>query len=226
MSCQTVIGGRFGFHQNEDNGLRRFRGSQLNWLKIRAIREIRCLLKTSLGILLLPAFFACQKKQTQTVDLGIITLAADPAWQTVTPSSSMRKAQFTLPRVADDPEDAELAVFYFGAGQGGSVQANLTRWYGQFTQPDSSSSAEKAKSAQAVVEGMNLTTVDLSGTYVGSMMPGMQDEQNKPNFRMLAAVLETPQGPYFFKLVGPEKTVANWAQSFNEFVKSAKKNTE
>lgn len=204
------------------------RSQQTQWRAARRMRRpkkhfLRYLLKVSGGIVLLLSFAACQKKQNQPIDLGIVTLAADPAWQTVTPSSSMRKAQFALPRVADDPEDAELAVFYFGAGQGGSVQSNLTRWYGQFTQPDSSSSAEKAKSAQAVVDGMNLTTVDLSGTYVGSMMPGMPEEQNKPNYRMLAAVLETPHGPYFFKLVGPEKTVAKWAGSFDEFVKSAKK---
>lgn len=215
MSCHTMVGGASCSPQSENNGRRPCRPR-----KIRFSNAIRyCLI-----VILLPAFLACQKKPAQTVDLGAVTLAADPAWQTVTPSSAMRKAQFALPRVADDAEDAELAVFYFGAGQGGSVEANLRRWYGQFTQPDSSSSAEKATTANKVVDGMNLTMVDLSGTYVGSMMPGME-EQNKPNFRMLAAVLETPQGAYFFKLVGPEKTVAHWANSFSEFVKSAKKGT-
>ncbi|MGH7601656.1 MAG: hypothetical protein ACREOI_35290 [bacterium] len=214
MSCRTMVGGASSFPRNENNSRRVCRPR-----KFRFSSAVSC----CLIIILLPAFLACQKKPTQTVDLGAVTLAADPAWQTVTPSSSMRKAQFNLPRVADDAEDAELAVFYFGAGQGGSVEANLQRWYGQFTQPDSSLSAEKAKTANEVVDGMNLTTVDLSGTYVGSMMPGTE-AQNKPNFRMLAAVLETPQGAYFFKLVGPEKTVAHWANSFSAFVKSAKKN--
>jgi hypothetical protein len=208
-----MVGGASCLPQNENKGRRVWRPR-----KIRFSSAINCCLIA----MLLPAFLACQKKPSQTVDLGAVTLAADPAWQSLTPSSSMRKAQFALPRVADDAEDAELVVFYFGAGQGGSVQANLERWYGQFKQPDSSSSAEKAKTANEVVDGMNLTTVDLSGTYVGSMMPGME-AQNKPNFRMLAAVLETPQGSYFFKLVGPEKTVAHWANSFSEFVKSAKK---
>ncbi len=215
MSSHTMVGGASCWSQNENSSWRAW-----------PLRKIRCSNAISCWLIamLLPAFLACQKKSTQTVGLDAVTLAADPAWQTVTPSSSMRKAQFTLPRVAEDAEDAELAVFYFGAGQGGSVEANLRRWYGQFTQPDSSSSAEKAKTSQDVVDGMNLTMVDVSGTYVGSMMPGMQEEQNKPNFRMLAAVLETPQGPYFFKLVGPEKTIAHWANSFSEFVKSAKKN--
>ncbi|MGH7451851.1 MAG: hypothetical protein ACRENG_10925 [bacterium] len=212
----------FYVQQNVNNGLHRFRG--LDWPKIRAISEIRCLLKTGFAILLLPAFLACQKKPTQTVDLGAVTLATDAAWQAVAPSSQMRKAQFTLPRVAEDGQDAELIVFYFGAGQGGSVEANLDRWYGQFAQPDSSSSAEKAKTSHEVVDGMNLTMVDLSGTYVAPKMPGSEEQYNEPSFRMLAAVLETAQGPYFFKLVGPEKTVAHWANSFSEFVKSAKKN--
>jgi hypothetical protein len=43
---------------------------------------------------------------------------------------------------------------------------------------------------------------------------------------MLAAVLETPHGPYFFKLVGPEKTVGHWAKSFSAFVKSARRQKE
>ncbi|MDZ7362226.1 MAG: hypothetical protein ONB46_16130 [candidate division KSB1 bacterium] len=175
------------------------------------------------GMLLLLAGLACQSPQTQPLDLGVVTLQADAGWQTTAPTSMMRKAQFTLPRAAGDSEDAELVVFYFGADQGGSVEANLNRWYTQFSQPDGSASSEKATVTREVVDEMNLTTVDLSGTYVAPVMPGNDEQYNKPNFRMLAAVLETAQGPYFFKLVGPEKTVAKWAKSFSQFMKSAKR---
>src|SRR5512134_1880197 len=34
-------------------------------------------------------------------------------WVAETPASSMRQAQCKLPRVAGDPEDAEMVVFYF-----------------------------------------------------------------------------------------------------------------
>jgi len=172
-------------------------------------------------LFLLPSL-ACQSPQTQPVDLEVVTLQADAGWRSVTPNSMMRKAQFTLPHVVNDTEDAELVVFYFGAGQGGSVEANLERWYGQFAQPDGSVSSEKASVTRDVVDGMNLTNVDLSGTYVAPTMPGNAEHYNKPNFRMLAAVLETSQGPYFFKLVGPQQTVAHWAKSFSQFMKSAK----
>ncbi len=246
MPWYAIIRRLFGFHQTASNGLLRLKIRALSEIScglgggieqfghsiaanlcfsVSAKHKMSKLFyPTSLiGILLLPAFIACQKKSAQTVDLGIVKLAADPAWKTVAPSSQMRKAQFALPHVAEDSQDAELVVYYFGAGQGGTVEANLERWYSQFVQPDSSSSAAKAKTSHEVVDGMNLTSVDLSGTYVAPKMPGSEEHNNEPNFRMLAAVLETPHGPYFFKLVGPEKTVGHWATSFSEFMKSAKK---
>ena len=35
----------------------------------------------------------------------------------------------------------------------------------------------------------------------------IREPVKKPNFRMLAAIVETPAGNYFFKLTGPLKTV-------------------
>jgi len=190
-----------------------------------AIKKMRCL-KEIFGMSVCLAALACQSSpatKLQPVDLGVVTLQADAEWRASTPSLSMRKAQFTLPRAAGDPEDAELVVYYFGAGQGGSVEANLERWYTQFAQPDSSASADKAQVTRDTIDGMNLTMVDLSGTYVAPVTPGSAESYNKPNFRMLAAVLETSEGPYFFKLVGPEQTMAQRASSFQQFMKSARK---
>jgi len=184
--------------------------------------SFRSLIRLIIAILSFVALWACQAAKTQPVDFGVVKMQADAGWRVETPASGMRKAQFTLPRVSGDAEDADLVVFYFGADQGGTVEANLKRWYTQFAQPDSSVSSEKAKVSTDEVAGMNLTTVDLSGTYVAPVTPGASERHNKPDFRMLAAVLETSEGPYFFKLVGPEKTVANWAASFHAFMKSAK----
>lgn len=177
------------------------------------------------GLLLFSAMLACQKSapKTQPLDLGVIKLQAPLDWQSTTPTSTMRKAQFTLPRAAGDPEDAELVVFYFGHGEGGTVEANLKRWYGQFAQPDSSASADKAQVTRDTADGMNLTMVDLDGTFIAPLMPGEPESYNKPDFRMLAAVLETSEGPYFFKLVGPKKTIAQHAANFNALMKSARK---
>jgi hypothetical protein len=73
--------------------------------------------------------------------IATVTLAAGlgytvPAgWKSIPTTSSMRTAQFALPRAAADTQDAELVVYYFG-GSGGTVEANIERWLGQMQQPD------------------------------------------------------------------------------------------
>ncbi|HXT69750.1 MAG TPA: hypothetical protein VN700_08340 [Vicinamibacterales bacterium] len=141
-------------------------------------------------------------------------------WVSKTPSSTMRLADFTLPKMAGDSEDATATVYFFG-GTGGSVQANLDRWIGQVAQPDGSASKEKAKTTTvASASGLKITLVDVSGTYVAEVTPGSTERFNKPGFRQLAAVVETPGGPHFVKVVGPARTVAKWEASVTAFLKS------
>lgn len=154
--------------------------------------------------------------------LGPFTLEVPSGWVEETPRSRMRRAQFALPRESGDSEDGELTVFYFGMGQGGSTDANISRWIGQVSQPDGSSSRDKAKTRQSEVSGLRMTEVDVSGTLKASNMPGVPQRSARPGYRLLGAVLESPQGPWFFKLVGPEKTIARWADSFRQFIASAK----
>jgi hypothetical protein len=167
--------------------------------------------------------FSCSKKSGQPLDLGPVTLQAPEEWASTPPTSMMRKAQFTLPRAEGDAEDGELVVFYF-RGEGGAVDANFRRWADQFAQTDSTPSFDKAKTSKATVDDLPLATMDLSGTYIAPITPmDPTNRYNKPDFRMLAAVLETSEGPYYFKLVGPEKTIEKWAGAYWDFVKSAKK---
>ena len=141
-------------------------------------------------------------------------------WVSKTPASSMRVAEFTLAKVAGDAEDATVTVYFFG-GQGGSVQANMDRWIGQMGQPDGKPSKDVAKtSTMQTATGLKVSLVDVSGTYVAEVTPGSTERLNKPGFRQIAAVVETPDGPYFVKLTGPAGTVAKWKDSLDAFVKS------
>ena len=149
---------------------------------------------------------------------GPLKMSVPEGWVEQTPTSTMRKGQFALPRVEGDAADGELVVFYFGPGQGGSAEANIDRWIGQITQPDGSSSKEKARTSKRTIAGLSVTIVDISGTYQALMMPGAPSGGPNKGYRMIAAVVETPQGPWFFKLVGPEKTVAKWSGSFDQFL--------
>jgi len=157
----------------------------------------------------------------ESQDLGGIRIVVPHDWVVETPSSQMRKAQFRLP--GKGPDDAQLVVFNFGPGQAGSVEANLQRWYGQITQPDGSPSGNAAQTSEKMVDGMEVTLMDVSGTYRESMGPMMQGGAAKTEWRMAAAIVESPQGAFYFKLVGPEATVARWKPEFKRFIDAVKK---
>ncbi len=151
---------------------------------------------------------------------GELKYKTPEGWVEEKPSSSMRAAQYKLPKAAGDAEDASLVLYYFGQGQGGGTQANIDRWINQMQQADGSTSAAKAKSESQTVNGLKVTTVDVSGTYSAEMTPGSGSFNNNANYRMRAAVIETPKGSYFVKLVGPARTVAQWDEAFNSYLKS------
>ena len=134
-------------------------------------------------------------------------------------TSSMRVAQYRLPRAPGDSEDASLVLYYFGQGQGGSATANVDRWISQMQQADGSA-AKGTKDERQLANGLKVTTVDVSGTYVAESAPGSGVFNNKPNYRLHAAVVETPNGSYFVKLVGPAKTVTQWNDSFVSYIDS------
>ena len=154
--------------------------------------------------------------------LGELQFTAQPGWVVETPTSAMRKAQYRLPKVEGDTEDASLVVYYFGASGGGGREANLARWAGPFEQPDKSDSAAHMKSVDRTVNGLKVTDVELSGTYVAETMPGSGERVRKEDWRMLASIVEAPAGAYYPKLVGPAKTVAHWAPSYKTFVDALK----
>lgn len=139
------------------------------------------------------------------------------AWQRVPAPSDMRAAQYRVPRAGADTEDGELVLFFFGKDQGGGVEQNLERWYGQFVQPDGRPTKEVAVIATRDVGAMKVTEVDLSGTYKPVPMGGAGAGE-KPNYRMLAAVVQGEGGPWFFRVTGPKETVQNAKGAFSEML--------
>lgn len=117
------------------------------------------------------------------------------------PSRPMRIATYAI-------GDAECAVFHFGPDQGGSVDENIDRWSGQFE------GSPNPKREVRAVGGMKLTRVEIDGTFLS---PGsdMQSQGRLPGWRMLGAIVQGPQGPVFFKLVGPSGTVRGAAHDFD-----------
>src|SRR6266446_6746241 len=62
--------------------------------------------------------------QSNSPAAGEVHDKAPDGWVTEKPSSTMRVAQYKLPKTDGDSEDALLVVYYFGVTQGGTAQAN------------------------------------------------------------------------------------------------------
>ena len=189
--------------------------------------------KITSAAVLLAALFPClacahkgatgpanQQTNSPQSPTGELHFKAPDGWVVEKSSSSMRAAQYRLPKADGDSEDGSAVLYYFGAAQGGTPQANIDRWISQMQQSDNSASKEKAQTETMTVNGLKVTSVDVTGTYTAEMAPGSGTFHNNPNYRLLAAVVETPKGNYFLKLVGPAKTVARWDQSYKDYLKS------
>ena len=147
---------------------------------------------------------------------GGLSWKAPSSW-TLAPARPMRAATYTIAAAKGDPEAAELGVFYFGKGQGGSVEDNVKRWSGQFE------GGKPAATKQQKVGSLEVTRVAIEGTYVtssGGPMMGSGPQIKKPSWALLGAIVAGPEGPLFFKLTGPKKTVDAARAAFDGVLKS------
>lgn len=151
----------------------------------------------------------------QVANLSVLGYKAPvpPTWQAQPPSSGMRLAQYRVPGAGGD---AEAVVFYFGKGQGGSVEANTERWISQFKTTDGKPVAPRIQ--RSSVDGVPVTTVELTGSYARGVGMGPQGAA-KPNQTLLVAVFETPEGNLTLQLHGPNETVSANRQAFEALVR-------
>jgi hypothetical protein len=135
----------------------------------------------------------------------------------------MRAATYTIPAAAGDADGGECVVYYFGPGQGGSVEANIDRWIQQFHAPDGGPADKLAKRGTKTVNGIPVTTLDLTGTYLFRAFPMAPNATPKPGYRMLAAIAQGKDAPVFFKLTAPKKTAGAAEADFWKMIESLKK---
>lgn len=149
------------------------------------------------------------------VTLGTAIYSPPKEWKARKTTSSMRHAEFVLPKVTGDSEDAVTIIYYFGKAGAGPIDANLARWAGQMKRDPNTPEADYMKRSHKKVLEMPITFVELRGTFVEPRFGPGPKPAPKPNFIMLAAVLETPDGPYFIKTTGPAKTVTHWYKAWH-----------
>lgn len=143
--------------------------------------------------------------------LGGVRWEAPAALHWRSPTSPMRNAEYF---VGEGDAEAVMTVFHF-PGMGGSIQDNVDRWVGQFE----GVTANEENTETKTIAGLEVTTIDVQGTFSSSMpMAGQAGPQE--NQRLLGAIVDGPQGPVFFKLLGPTPTVTSAEDAFAALVAS------
>jgi hypothetical protein len=110
----------------------------------------------------------------------------------------MRIATFKVAAAEGDSAEAEVSI----SRAMGSVDANVTRWRGQFKD------SPEAKVVEKEVAGIKATLVEIEGTWMaggGRPMGGGGAPQD--GWKMVVAMVHTEGSAHFFKLWGPKKTV-------------------
>lgn len=172
------------------------------------------------SILFAPAARAQQEVKIELAD-GKLTMTAPASWKKIPPKSSIVEYEFTAPADAkDDAPTARITIM----GAGGSVDANIERWYGQFEQPDGKSTKEKSKSEVFEVDGQTIHWVDIPGKFKDTMGGGPFAGGKtvlRENYRMLGAIIVTKNaGNYFIKMTGDKDVVEKLSEGFKASLKA------
>ncbi len=114
-----------------------------------------------------------------------------------------------LPDGGFDPDRIEYGGTVTTAG--GTVEGNWKRWQDQF-------GGAEPKIEKKKVNGLEVTVVELKGTFNGGMMGGKPG----PGQAMLGAIVETMPDLTFIKLVGSEETVTKNREAFDKMVASVR----
>ncbi|HXX69458.1 MAG TPA: hypothetical protein VEK07_19905 [Polyangiaceae bacterium] len=133
------------------------------------------------------------------------------AWEPVRNPNGMRLATYRVRNTATGEESVDISV----ARAGGSPDANIERWLGQFDANPTVRRNDKT------LNGLSVTLVDIGGTYRGGgMMPGAPTNP-RPDWVLLAAIVSPSTGaPYFFKVLGPKDAVQKARPAFGALIAS------
>lgn len=134
-----------------------------------------------------------------------LTWTAPSHWQ-AKPASAMRKGSYTVPGASG--ADADLSITAFPGDVGGEL-ANINRWRGQLSLPPITEAELPTATEHVDAHGLHFTVVDFANTA------------DKPQ-RILGAFAAFDGATWFFKLTGPDATVANERAAFREFLQTVK----
>ncbi len=138
---------------------------------------------------------------------GAFTFETPPGWQQIAPSE-FRDPNFVIGMNGEI--ECYVSVL---RGTGGGLQTNANRWRGQMGRAPFTDE-EFAQQPRARVLGSEAVIVDFSGDFSG--MGG----ETKPGYRLVGALIQTPESAIFIKMTGPDAAVESEKDNFALFAQS------
>jgi hypothetical protein len=164
-----------------------------------------------------------EDSQAPTPSVQTLNLASDQlqfqvpgSWKKVKPRSRIIDYEFSIPAAKGETQPGRMTI----TSAGGGIAANLQRWRDQFTPPANTTAKEAAKTRQLSIAGLDVHVIDLKGTFHDRRGP-FAPATDRPRYRMLGAVIETPgAGLFFVKFYGPQPTIDQNAKTFRKMLDS------
>ena len=143
--------------------------------------------------------------------IGSVRFDRPEGWNYSRPTDGVRAAQ-----LEKKSGSAPLRITFtrFPPGSGGSVQANVDRWIGQFISTEAPAEILKPEGT-----ALPLTMVKINGTMRGGVPGGPTNDT--PACLLLGAILESPDGLVVVKLAGPRASVNREEKIFSALVRAA-----
>jgi len=142
---------------------------------------------------------------SSTVSVSGLVFEIPEGWQSVAPSNQMRAAELKVGNCV-----AAISV------AGGAVEDNVRRWEDQFV--DDRGDANPAKVSEENFNGIEMTLVELDGTFLDGGMTGLRVE--RPGYAMLGAIIPQGRSSLFIKMTGPADEIDDLYDDWMAFVGS------
>lgn len=153
--------------------------------------------------------------------VGGLGFTVPARWQNEPVENPSRAGQWRVtPSHGQEGESGEVVVFYFGSGIGGTTKENIEAWIGTMFNAEGHPAAAEVKHHET--QGLKISQVVIFGTYNQIVsIPGIPP-QSKPNYGLLGAVIESPQGNIYWRMTGPESLITASLPLFNKVIDSVK----
>ena len=156
------------------------------------------------------------------VVVGGMTFTPATQWQDFGPSKS-RVAGYAYGPLKDEPDSATVLVTFTPGGGADDISRQQEQWFSQMALLDGRDPHTGAIQYDLQIDGMTVHMMSLFGIYIIPAAPGSNQKIEKKPYRLLAAIVEAPDGNVHLKLTGPDYTATIMIEAYMTMIKSIKK---